>query len=349
MGMVIFFMLSVFAYQCIGPEGPPGMDGSNGTDGSNGEDASSSCILCHNNDPLISVLREQLSLSDHTSRELTSYCDRSTCSRCHVHQGFQESLATGNWNLEREYMNPASMSCRTCHLVHTNYDEADYMIVYQSPVELAMGGATVDLGISNLCICCHQARNIYTFPVKEGPNVDITSIHWGPHHGPEANIIWSVSAYDISGSALYPGPAENPHINAGCVGCHMAPFGSEMGGHSFNLTIKNEFGITEEEHMAACLACHVGAENFNINGRQAEIAGLLGDLENLIEVKGWWMKIEGEGPFSGEIIYPLNLTADQAGTLLNFVMILEDGSLGIHNPAYVKALLINSIEFLQAN
>ena len=62
-------------------------------------------------------------------------------------------------------------------------------------------------------------------------------------------------------------------------------------------------------------------------------------LGNMLMAKGW---IDG----SGYVKTPVTLAPDDAGVVLNWRWVLEDNSLGIHNPAYTKAMLQNSIEHM---
>jgi len=81
-------------------------------------------------------------------------------------------------------------------------------------------------------------------------------------------------------------------------------------------------------------------ENFDINGTQTEVEGLLAELEEALKAAGM-MDEEGE-VITGE--YP----EAQAAAMWNFVYIAhEDKSLGVHNPNYTKALLESSLEALQ--
>jgi hypothetical protein len=58
--------------------------------------------------------------------------------------------------------------------------------------------------------------------------------------------------------------------------------------------------------------------------------------------KGWIS--EPGGTWEGT---PLTVTADEAGAMLNYQSVLEDKSMGVHNPPYIIALLTNTIESLQ--
>jgi hypothetical protein len=116
-------------------------------------------------------------------------------------------------------------------------------------------------------------------------------------------------------------------VEDGCPQCHLAD-----DNHLFSPAL-NRHAIT------ACQACHADAENFDINGVQTEVEELIVELEHLLEAKGLYH--DGH-PVVGE--YP----EAEAGALWNYIMLqVEDGSKGVHNPEYTKALLEASIAALK--
>ena len=73
-----------------------------------------------------------------------------------------------------------------------------------------------------------------------------------------------------------------------------------------------------------------------------EIETLLEDLRTLL-VSNAYIN-EEDGLVNASSDNPLIIPSDHAGAILNFYMVEEDGSMGIHNPKYTKALLQNSLE-----
>ena len=197
---------------CIGPAGPPGssglagvdgvdgtngVDGVDGTDGTDGTDAAAACLLCHNNESGLVSKQQQTLNSSHLSggNHARFYPE---CALCHTHEGFVEFQATEG--VEYDIENPSAINCRTCHLIHVNFDESDWTIVTSLAVDLFLGGETVDLGgSSNLCVNCHQSRVISPSPEIGGADITITSSRWGPHHSPQGNMLWGVGGYEIPG------------------------------------------------------------------------------------------------------------------------------------------------------
>ena len=192
------------------------------------------------------------------------------------------------------------------------------------------------MGNSNLCGVCHQSRRAEPAYGVEEPadSFAITSTHYGPHHGAQANVLAGVGFAEIEGSIAYPEAGSANHLSqASCSGCHMAPFGDAEGGHSFNPS------------LAACNDCHgASSEDFNYGGVQTEVHELLVELRDELVALG---VVEGDEEHG---FHPVvgTFTMTQVRAFFNWVGLEEDRSMGVHNPKYVKALLKNSIEALEA-
>jgi hypothetical protein len=218
--------------------------------------------------------------------------------------------------------NPTRQDCRACHNIHTTYTVEDWSLESTAPVDLyAFEGVTFDGGEGNLCANCHQPRRVMT---AEDGIVNVDSTHWGPHHGPQSAMLLGVGgAGDVEGS---------PSIHAmavadTCATCHL-----NNDNHSF------------EPSIDACVGCHAEAEDFDIEGVQTQVEGLVVELQEALLAKGLLAGDEEEGfhPVVGE--YP----EAEAAALWNYIFIaIEDTSFGVHNPPYTIALLEASIEALQ--
>jgi len=194
-----------------------------------------------------------------------------------------------------------------------------------------------------LCVNCHQPRR--DFPVAEnGVISDITS-HWGPHHGPQSSMLLGAGG-SVEGSPS----AHYQMVEDTCVGCHMG----EGRSHTF------------EPDVATCQGCHADAENFDINGVQTEVQAMVDELGNLLVAEGVLSSLEEttpEGIDSATFEYlveqgvvvaetPGHPTVTEAPenvatALYNWLYVAhEDKSLGVHNPAYTKALLQAGLDAL---
>lgn len=357
-GFALLIVGALILSSCEGPAGSDGLDGAAGTNGTNGidgidgkdgVDGNGTCIVCHDAEVVL-LAKQQQTMSSHHLEGGNYERNSTSCSKCHNHQGFVETLASGELETAASIMDPAPINCRTCHMIHNNYDESDWALVTESAVDLDFGDETIDLGgSSNLCVNCHQFRAVSPMPVVGGDSVSFTSSRWGPHHGPHANNLWGIGGYLIEGSMTYPTAGTSPHIGVGCIGCHMAPVpyaGRTAGGHTFNMTY--EYHGSVESNVGACTTCHPGLddlESFDYNDVQTDVEVLLAGLKAIFITKGWLN--ETSGLWTASSSAPLMVTADEAGAMLNYKIVAEDRSLGVHNGPYMVALLTNSLESLQ--
>jgi hypothetical protein len=281
------------------------------------------CMACHNDTTVVTGKQTAWGESTHGTGEAYGRGKSASCAACHSGGGFSAMVAAGLTpdTVEAGDPNPTRQDCRACHQIHTSYTDADWALETTAPVALyAFEDVTFDGGKGNLCANCHQPRRAIAAADPNG-NIEVDSTHWGPHHGPQSAMMLGVGgAGDVVG-----GPGAHFMLVRGtCVACHV---GKDMN-HDF------------EPDVSACTTCHSDAEDFDIDGLQTEVAALIAELGELLKDKGL-LDEEGE-PIVGE--YP----AAQASALWNYILIeIEDGSLGVHNPGYTKALLESSIAALQ--
>jgi formate-dependent nitrite reductase cytochrome c552 subunit len=355
------------ATACEGPEGPAGPAGPAGPQGPvglPGQDAAAGCQDCHVADVTMAEKQAQYETSTHL---LGGHFERSSasCAACHTHQGFVDRIAAGTMTASEDIATPLPIDCRTCHQIHTTYSSADYALRTTSPVTLfntdyeTGNPITVDYGAAagNLCAQCHQGRPLAdrvaggVLPVIGGADVEVTSSRFGLHHGPQAQVVGGVGAYEFPGSKTISGgpsahgdPSENEKL---CATCHMAEStaGYELGGHTWRVSFDNN-GV-REPNVAGCNTCHNGFEDFTEFGNvPAQIQGLLVQIEQILVDAGFKREMTPGYTFhelSVQVntgVWPANLVA----AMLNWQMFAEDRSLGLHNPPYARAVLENTLE-----
>ncbi len=336
---VLIFAITIVISGCTkeGPVGPAGADGENGI---NGQDGTAGCIECHNDNQTLFAMVNQWEHSTHATggnyeRNGTS------CAPCHTSQGFLERMASGEQTTAEAINNPNPINCYTCHKIHETYTPDDWGFTYQEPVELWYSGNAdplYNLGKSNICANCHQARIVSPIPVVGGGNLEITNKRYGMHHGPVANMFVGVGGGGYEVGSGYSNSQHSNLVENGCVTCHMATaFGSQSGSHTFNVAY--EYHGAMEINDAGCVACHTEGVEAIVEERQAETNALLEQLNQTLIDQG----VLGE---DGYVIVPADLTADQAGAVINYKFVLEDRSGGVHNPTYSKKLLENTIAAL---
>ncbi len=296
-----------------GPAGPAGPAGADGVDGMDGELAELTCVQCHDQSGLIPAKQTAWSASLHGSGTAFARGTSRSCVGCHSGTGFQRRVELGlsPGAMDAGDPEPTRQDCRTCHQVHVTGTDADWALTTTDAVDFyAFEGTTYDGGDGNLCAACHQPRRGIADAVDG--EIAVTSSHWGPHHGGQASLIMGIAGAGIADM----GPSAHYNlVTDTCVGCHM---GNDQ--HSFSPSVD------------ACQTCHSGAEDFDINGTQTEIKEKLDTLEAALIAKGW---LDTEG-------HPLvqSVPEAQAAALWNWIYIAhEDGSYGVHNPAYTRALV----------
>jgi hypothetical protein len=219
--------------------------------------------------------------------------------------------------------NPTRQDCRACHQIHETYTMQDFALRTMTPVALyAIPGSTFDGGEGNLCVNCHQPRR--NAPVAVNGVITGISTHWGPHHGPQSSMLLGVGGAIVAGT---------PHGHYGgvtntCVHCHMG----DGRDHHF------------EPEVANCQTCHVGATDFDINGRQTEIRALADSLGAKLVAAG----LLSENSIDG---HPIVTSApeNQGNALWNWLYVHhEDRSDGVHNYPYTKALLEAGLAAMEA-
>ena len=304
--------------------------------GCSDEERDDSCSDCHDDSTTIVSMQTQWAASVHATGGNFER-NGSGCAGCHASEGFSELMTVGNEeppDVAAAISNPSPINCRTCHEIHTNYDESDFALVGTDPGEIRVTGETVDFGKGNLCINCHQSRVGSPLAVPGGGDIEITSFRWGPHHGPQGNVFAGIGGIELPGSASYASSLHTSMITDGCVSCHMAEaYGAQAGGHTMKMGY--DYHDALRPNLAGCEDCHEDIEDFDLGGLQTEIIALLEELHGLMEADGL-LREDG-------YILPAVWSSDKAGAYYNYKLIEEDRSNGVHNPKYAKALLVNSI------
>lgn len=282
------------------------------------------CTVCHNDTTIITGKAAAWEESTHGTGEAYVRGTSAGCAGCHSGGAFSEMVAAGLNPEEVEVgdPNPTRQDCRACHNIHTTYTEEDWSLETTAAVDLyAFEGVTYDGGAGNLCANCHQPRR--GFEAVDGV-VNVSSTHWGPHHGPQSAMLLGVGgAGEVEGA---------PSIHAmavvdSCVACH-----THDGNHAF------------EASVVVCQQCHgEELEDFDVNGVQTQVEELTVELQDALVAKGLLAGDDESGyhPVVGE--YP----EAEAAALWNYIFIvIEDSSAGAHNSPYTIELLEASIAAL---
>lgn len=291
----------------------------------------------------------------------------------------------------------AIVECNTCH-AFTNANDphqtGGYVAysaglrvskdaAFQPFIEKSPAGATTSTGQAvnawrrgNACVFCHKSRKDVTFYITAdaasvGTN-SISSVRWGPHEGPQADVYSARGAYEwVSGAAggvlTYKRNHAHMALTDGCVTCHMpTATGAAAPDHSF------------QPRLSACTAtCHTGETNFDHSGAQTTVKALLAELERLLDgnsasatpmvpglltrnvgtlptgffPEGLDTAQLGDGNYKLDFARPasgLKVNANVAGAMYNYFLIARGSGWGVHNPTYAKEVLYDSILYMKA-
>jgi hypothetical protein len=207
-----------------------------------------------------------------------------------------------------------------------------------------------NFGSGNTCMWCHRSRVDITNYLSPTGNA-ITSEHWGPHEGPQADVFTGVGGYQYKGQTYGQSTHEQ---KLSCVDCHMVTVAdnSNVADHSFNA------------NLAACKSCHATATTFDVNGFQAQIQAALTQIETWFNAHGFLTRATaapytpltatqlGDGSWGQDQPVPAAtidgglLTQDQAGALYDYILVARGGASGVHNPKYTAQLLYDSYSAL---
>ena len=283
--------------------------------GDNKPAAAGDCTICHNESTVVMAKTVEWDRSVHASGDAYLRSTSASCAGCHSNEGFSAMLKAGqNFSeVKTGVTSPTMPNCRTCHEIHVRYNEEDWKLTTRKPVTFVATGGTYDAGSGNICVNCHQPR--LAPPASGSGNVTIDSVRWGPHHGVQGTSFLGFGGYGITSS-------QSVHyslsIKDGCGSCHMVNGRHEM-----------------TPNVQACLPCHASLTNFDYHGVQTQVKDQISELKKSLEAKGM---LKDDLPVPGT--YP----SAQAGALWNYLVVTEDGSSSVHNPAYFRALLQSSID-----
>jgi hypothetical protein len=266
----------------------------------------------------------------------------------------------------------AEVYCTTCHAVTNANDphktglpwkpgsfplvvsnDGGSVTMERSPSTAAVTGMDAgNFGPGDTCMWCHRSRVDITNYLTPTANM-ITSVFWGPHEGPEADLFTGIGGYQFSGKTY----GESTHEQKlSCVDCHMADVtdNSNVPDHSF------------APSLTVCKKCHAGATDFNVNGFQGTIQAQLDVFEQALNAAGLLTRSTGPAPYpqlgatelgdgnwSQDLPVPggmsavdggggVTLTQDQAGARYNYLLIARGGASGVHNTTYIAQLLYDS-------
>ena len=315
---------------CHGPVGPDLMERAPtvtfATRMIDGEE-SSMCVKCHEQVEEWHESGHGAAL-EHHGMTIEEYNEEfnafSTCWECHTGEGFA-GMFDASWSDRPEIAN--LIGCPSCHdpMAADNEHQLRNVDPYTVVCD-TFATATMDDGNANLCAQCHHARRSSSNVMDQIAN---GYAHFGPHGSPQMDMYLGTGSYELDASVYnYDRTHTHQNITEGCVSCHMTTRGHSdplgwKGGHDFEVDVE-----------LACTGCHPGLTTPNYNDFQTWVEGKLAEIEALIPVDPeYWGTAD-------------STTVAQRMAGYAYVFVMNDGSLGAHNPAYTESLLENAIDFL---
>ena len=312
------------------------------------------CAYCHDSGTHHYFPR-QFQYALHANPVNESGSGRESCVRCHTGKGFAQyvnGVATTDPYFDASF---APISCQACHDPHDATNQ--FQLRKLTATIVAPGGTTqavTNAGLGTICINCHQSRTEANAAIA-GVGTSAINLRFGPHHGPQGDILESNNMLELGGVKL----AKSNHIGAtvdACVRCHMYNLnrfvGTQLipsGGHTFRMSTPDG-----TDNMEACSQCHGFTFGTGFDQVQFYLNGT-GDFDNngvveglQTEVKGMIAKIMAALPktSTGTTVPDKTWTKDQLSAYWNAITAQEDKSNGIHNPKYIVTALLGAMKLL---
>jgi len=284
----LLLSLAFLLYACkegpAGAAGPPGKDGKDGIDAGfvyfDGFLPNLQCSKCHTPgiDTTFYVAGRKVEWAN-SKHVYGGDVDRNAnnCAGCHTTEGFLDRTLS-NPPFVTQFANssklhPSPPGCFACHAPHGrgNFTFRDTSAI--TVTNVFAGGTNVAFdggGKSNLCVKCHQPRNVSA--VTPAPNVNATAVtdtltiattRWYQHYGVQPQMFLGTGGnggFQFTGYT-YSNSGHTTLIQSkalGCIDCHMQePVGggaAKAGGHTMKLKYEAE-GV-ETFLVYDCRKCH---------------------------------------------------------------------------------------------
>ncbi len=286
-------------------------------------------------------------VTDVPAEDFTAGTSLNTCGVCHSGDFFVASVVRGQTVPDDALkgVKPADMNAVTCPVCHNPHEKTgnaaapetgrDYQLRYKeakSPTPNNTVAGVTNVERYNICGQCHHDRgrtwqetNRSTHPSNQ---VNVYIGEMPVPSGEDPLVLSRVSVHSFAPSQ--------------CATCHMyrQPFESEE-----NPTISGHL-FTVNEKACAASGCHpsVNAAQAAKATLQAEIQDRMNDVKARLGDPATWEYAAEGGPADQS-------TVSDAVKKIRFLYhyALSDGSRGVHNPAYVRDILVGAQLALTAN
>ena len=307
------------------------------------------CGTCHSGAPHASFY-EDWSHGAHRGLEAPAISTGGACLQCHEGKTVEQRFGGTAYYVEFGSAAALPIGCATCHNPHGSGNAAE------------LRESITARDTTNLCIQCHERNAVPDTANTRGPHSPQGPTFLGTSGWRPAGFVW-----DSTNTTTHANPAANPRL---CVTCHVdtldvsgaaGRLAWRYTGHGFYaIPCVDTAGVDSTDScgdslrsFAACAAsgCHSTGDiaRTNLEALEQEMAFLTGTL---------WTDVNGDAKIdSGDtglltLVPATEFKRDSVitvaeGALFNVQLVGVDGSHGVHNPAYLKALLTATIEAVQ--
>jgi hypothetical protein len=347
---VLFFSLA----GCEGPAGPQGSKGDQGDITKSIGFDTLTCGKCHiaeyDTTYHVAARKFQWENSVHATGG-HAFETGSSCAECHTNEGFIQKM-TGQAVSVSQSSPPGCFGCHSPHL------ELDFSLRKITPVSFAsnivgVAASSFDYGKGNLCVQCHHPRTVSPQPdptkTATTDTLKISSSRWYAHYGVQGQILMGAGGFQFQGYT-YTGNSKHSSNSIirteGCIECHMTtPEGNLAGGHTMRMKSEED----GSDYVVSCnqSGCHDSGKFTAFDDRQSmkDVKANMDTLKNELVLKGW---IDSTNTITATSAAPIKIVpASRSGALFNYMLVLHDGSKGVHNTKYALELLQSSIAELR--
>ncbi|MCF7804424.1 MAG: hypothetical protein K9N46_14690 [Candidatus Marinimicrobia bacterium] len=330
--------------------------------------AEETCAVCHEGGH--HPYHEQWTESAHNFDPATAAHGagaRSYCQPCHSGTGFVEAFDDEYTDLYANAENKMGITCGVCHDSH-NSDNVGQLRTVAS-YEFLGGEVADEGGAGQLCVQCHHARHDGEEQIPAGDE------HFGPHGSTQGDVVYGTTGYEEVAPDFQFASTGHGLVEDACAACHVY-----MTEYDETTDFAN-VGHTFEPRVESCSQCHgsditdsfrdIQAKNDfdndnSIEPVQDEVEGLIHLLAvKLVEydnANNGGKYLDNPDPnadgFLTTVMDSINNTytdSTESGAVelrkggFNLFYAYDDGSTGIHNPAYVIQLLQQSVLYYDPN
>ncbi|OGG48994.1 MAG: hypothetical protein A3F84_14250 [Candidatus Handelsmanbacteria bacterium RIFCSPLOWO2_12_FULL_64_10] len=256
----------------------------------------------------------------------------------------------------KDILEEVDIACAICHNPHSNANskqvrfEGETTLSATQPGSNTIAETTVRMGVSATCARCHHLR---TGSDRPGTRL---------HESHQTEMIFGMGGYHYP-NETYPSGGHR-HIQNVCATCHMAiPARTDLrylklGSHTWKMYEDNgtpDYPTDDLYNTVGCEQCHGPMPNFNVNGAQTEIHGLLRVLYDLLPkrkdapVGGWKFPAGVAWAYSATATTSATrqMTPEEVNAAYNYLFVEQDLSEGAHNAPYARKLLADAIKSLR--